>query len=130
MCSKLLTRCKDNPVSLPHSCEQQSKHWNLCTGGGGQSEKAGCQRCCEIREQFSPRWKSWAFRGQRLWTPKWSHAHVRRLFTSAEAHLRPPTSVHNAAICRSTFNNEPLGGSKAPHTACHGTSEGTERKPT
>lgn len=58
--------------------------------------------------------------GQRLWRLKWSHARQKVIYKCGGPLQTTYICPHHAAA--GTVNNEPLGGGKAPHTACPGTS--------
>lgn len=77
-----------------------------------------CWRCCEIKSSPPPGGKAKlsGVRGQRHWS---GHTCVRTLFTTREAHVRPPTSVlpQYCTSAGGALHHDALGGSKAPYTA-------------
>lgn len=129
MCSELLTRSEDNPVSSPYPCEQQSKHWKLFTGvgaGGDRVRKPGAEGAARSGSSSAPRGKA-GLSGVRGCGHRRGHTHM----SGGYLQVRRPTSDH-LHLTRTlqipaggTFNNQPLGGGKAPQSASPGTPEGT-----
>lgn len=75
-----------------------------------------CLRCYEIKNSLPPGGKAKLseVRGHRH---RSGHTRVRALFTTGEAHLRPPTSAPPLQYCTSAGGSvpqDPLGGGKSP----------------
>lgn len=84
-----------------------------------ESSLPACSRCCEIKNSPPPGGKA-ELSGVRGHRRRSGHTRVRTLFTTGEAHLRPPTTVLPAQYCTSAGGaalQSPLGGSKAQQTA-------------
>lgn len=78
-----------------------------------------CWRCCEIKNSPPPGGKA-KLSGVRGHRHRSGHTRVRTLFTTGEAHLRPPTTALPLQYCTSAGGavlHDPLGGSKAPYAA-------------
>lgn len=76
-------------------------------------------RCCEIKNSPPPGGKA-KLSGVRGHRHQSGHTRVRTLFTTVEAHLRPPTTVlplQHFTSAVGTVLQDPLGGSKTPYTA-------------
>lgn len=77
-----------------------------------------CQRCCEIKNSPPPGGKA-KLSGVRGHRHRSGHTRVRALFTTGEAHLRPPTSAlpQYCTSAGGALHQDPPGGSKALYTA-------------
>ena len=102
------------------TCARQSGPWRFFTGRlSEESCVPVCWRCCEIKNSPPPGGKA-KLSGVRGRRHQSGHTRVRTLFTTGEAHLRPPTSappLQYRTMAGGAVLHYPLGGNKAPHTA-------------